>query len=230
MKKRILIYFFLAILIQMDPIKTLFSKLLLSSFYVPVLTGYSRLKSLLASEKELDEIRIELAQCIRERGLITKLEKDTTTSLDVESVILVGYEPFGFPGILTYYPPVGKRGDVLLWKGALAGKVIELNQQAGQAATLFGNIFRIGVMIKDYNGILEGGIPPVVKYIPVEYPIEMGDTVYTSGIGEWRIRGIPIGVVKKVGKDKIFPYFHRIEIKPFFQPHRAYKLVIIKNG
>ena len=230
MKKRLLVYFFLTILVQVRPVKILFSRVFLSTVYVPVLSGYSRIKSLTAAEKEIEEMRKKLTQCITEKGRITGAISDATPADSVMIVTLVSYEPFGFPGILTYYPAVGKRGDILLWKGVMAGRVISIEQGAGQAATLYGSMFRIGAMIGEYNGILEGGIPPVVKYIPVEYPIKEGDTVYTSGIGESKIRGIPIGIVKKVGKDRVFPYFHRIEVKPFFDVHRAYKLVLVKNG
>ncbi|GEM_PF-7011566 len=230
MRKRLLVYFLLGLIIQAKPVKILLSRIFLQTIYVPVLSGYSRVKSMMRAEKELEEINKKLTECIEDRGKIININQNTATSDTPIIVTLVGYEPFGFPGILTYYPAVGERGDILLWKGVMAARVLSIEQGAGQAATLFGSMFRIGARIKEYNGILEGGTPPVVKYIPVEYPVEAGDTVYTSGIGENKIRGIPIGVVTKVGKDKIFPYFHRIEIKPFFEVHRAYKLVLIKNG
>ncbi len=225
MKKLLLIYFLLAILVQIRPIKFLLSRAFLSTVYVPILSTYSRVKSMQEAEKRVIELEKKLARIQVREGRV-----DSVSNRDsVEVVTLVGYEPFGFPGILTYYPPLGKRGDLLLWKGVVAGKVISIEQGAGEAATVYGNIFRLGVVVGEYNGILEGGTPPVVKYIPVEYSVRKGDTVYTSGIGENRIRGIPVGVVTKVEKDRLAPYFHRIEVKPFFDVHRAYKLILLAN-
>lgn len=225
MRKPLLFYFFLALLVQIRPVKLFFSRIFLATVYVPILSTYSKVKSMQEAEKEVVELEKKLAEVMVEQGKI-----DTSEITDsIKVVTLVGYEPFGFPGILTYYPPIGQRGDLLLWKGVVAGKVISIEQGAGQAATVYGNMFRLGVIVGEYNGVLEGGTPPVVKYIPVEYRITKGDTVYTSGIGESRIRGIPIGVVTKVEKDKIAPYFHRIEVKPFFDVHRAYKLILLGN-
>lgn len=225
MKKVLFTYFFLAIVVQLYPVKAFFSRVFLKSVYVPVLFMYSRVKSMQQAEKRV----IELEKKIARMQVVSGKEKGDIASDSIYIVTLIGYEPFGFPGILTYYPPVGKRGDLLLWDGVVAGKVISIEQGAGQAATVYGNLFRLGVLVKEYNGILEGGVPPVVKYIPVEYPVSEGDTVYTSGIGEIKIRGIPVGVVTKVKEDKIAPYFHKIEVKPFFEVHRAYRLVLIPN-
>ncbi len=226
MKKVLLFYFLLTLLVQLRPIKLFLSRVFLYSVYVPVLSTYSKIESMEHAEKDALMLREKLARIVVQNGIVDSTAKPDSLII----VTLVGYEPFGFPGILTYYPPMGERGDLLLWKGVVAGKVISIEHGAGQAATLYGSLFRLGVIIGHYNGVLEGGTPPVVKYIPVEHPINKGDTVYTSGIGEIKIRGIPVGIVKNVGKDRVAPYFHRIEIKPFFDVHRAYKLTLIKNG
>lgn len=230
MKKRLIAFFLLTIFIQIKPIKVFFSKIVVSTVYFPVLYGYSRVQRMLHAEKEADILRKKLSKCIVKRGSVRAQYGDTTLNDSIFVVSIIGYEPFGYPGILTYFPPYGKRGDILLWNGILAGKVISKENLWGKALTLYGNMFRIGVIIRKYSGIMEGGIPPVVKYIPIEYEVKSGDTVYTSGIGESNIRGIPVGIVKKVEKDEIFPYFHKIEVKPFFEVHRAYRLTLVKNG
>ena len=229
MKKLLFIYLLLALLVQVRPLKVFFSRLLLSTVYIPILSGYSKAQSMISAEKENELLKKKLSQQVIKKGDIKAMCQDTALLDSLKVVNIVGYEPFGFPGIITYFPPYGKRGDLLLWNGVIAGRVISTEHGVGQAATLYGNLFRIGVSINGYSGMLEGGNPPIVKYIPVEYTVKKGDTVYTSGIGDSNIRGIPVGIVKKVTEDKIFPYFHRIEIRPFFEVHRAYKLTLVKN-
>ncbi len=223
MKKALILYLLLSVIIQIPFVKKIISFASVNSLYIPVLYTISYAEELKQSREEKRALEKKLSVLLYNKGKL-KSESDTANI-----ATLISYTPFGFPDMMYLFPAKGNPGYLVLWHGYLCGRISGTRKASTQALTIYNELFRIGARIRRYNGILEGGIYPLVDYIPIEYKIEKGDTVYTSGIGDNHIADIPIGTVRYIRKDPLTPFFHKITVQPFFNIHRIKTVCIIPN-
>ena len=68
----------------------------------------------------------------------------------------------------------------------------------------------------------------VLKYVPFDEEVKVGDIVITSGLDMLFAPGIPIGYVTKVDNRKVSGDFQYIEVQPFQDNARMEEVIIVK--
>ena len=86
------------------------------------------------------------------------------------------------------------------------------------------------VVISIFNDLLSGkGLNKcVLKYIPYDERVEIGDIVITSGLDSLFPKGILIGYISKVNKEDT-SLFQHIEVVPFKDTAKIEEVVIIQR-
>ncbi len=114
----------------------------------------------------------------------------------------------------------------------LAGKVIEVSPFSSKIKVLNAPDFYIGVTFENnrYIGIMKGGgilQNCVVDYIPVDAPVNIGETVLTSGESEIFPGNIKIGKVIAFGSSLKDKFFKKVYVKPEFVYSKVKDIFII---
>lgn len=126
-------------------------------------------------------------------------------------------------GIRKGYPVVTPNG--------LVGKVISVNSNYSEIILVTDPNFSVAVRI-DRNrveGILTGkGNSCLLKYIPLEEEVLIGDRIITSGLDEIFPEGILVGAVKSINKKK--GLFQLIEVIPTQPENKIEEVAVIKKG
>lgn len=139
----------------------------------------------------------------RLREILNLKEKRTILNFKVAEV--VGVKPYVFPGeiIIDKGRKDGiKENMIAITKDLfLVGKVEECQETYSKITTLFNTKTRISVILGSTGeiGIIEGGYTPflLLKYIPYDSKVRLGEKVYTSGFSEYYFPGVKIGEVVK---------------------------------
>ncbi|MDD4364036.1 MAG: rod shape-determining protein MreC, partial [Atribacterota bacterium] len=118
------------------------------------------------------------------------------------------------------------------YKG-LVGKIVETKQNNSQVLLLIDQGCSVGAMVQRTReiGVIKGG--PDTSYCYLDYishdaDIKINDIVVTSGMGSTIPKGIPIGQVVAIQKEK-HDLFQRILVKPEVDFNKLEEVFIVKN-
>ena len=167
----------------------------------------------------------------RLREILKLKEKKMLTNFEVAEVI--GVYPYIFPGeiIINKGKEDGiKKNMIVVSKDMfLVGKVEEVRDKYSRVISIFNNKTRISVIVGSTReiGIIEGGYAPFIlmKYIPYDSKVKVGDDIFTSGFSEYYFPGIKIGKVYKIIRDKD-SLFLKIWVKPYIASFNFEEVII----
>jgi rod shape-determining protein MreC len=167
----------------------------------------------------------------RLREIFNLKEKKIITNFKVAEVI--GVYPYIFPGeiIINKGKEDGIKKNMIVFTKDLflIGKVEEVMDRYSKVVSIFNNKTRISVILGSTGeiGIIEGGYAPFIlmKYIPYDSKVKIGDDVFTSGFSEYYFPGIKIGKVYKILRDKD-SLFLKIWVKPYIASSGLKEVII----
>lgn len=114
----------------------------------------------------------------------------------------------------------------------LAGKILTSSESYSRLLLLTDINFSVSVRIQESRkeGILSGtGTRKcILKYVPYEEDMKIGDIVVTSGLDSLFPPGIPVGYVSKVDKRGRGGNFQYIEVIPFQDDTKMEEVTIVK--
>lgn len=119
-------------------------------------------------------------------------ELPTSTAQSVRAMVYSQY-PFGFKNELMVNAGANQgvtQGDPVLYRGVLVGQVTQVWNDGAAVQTIFDTNLRMPVRIgvKGYDGLLEGGLYPVVGSVAKNADVVSGDVVYAA------VAGLPYGL------------------------------------
>lgn len=126
-------------------------------------------------------------------------------------------------GIKKDYPVITPKG--------LVGKVISVSSDYSEILLITDPNFSASVRIERNRaeGILSGkGNKCIIKYVPLEEEVLVGDRIITSGLDGLFPEGIIAGVVKSVNKKE--GLFQIIEAVPIQPENKIEEVAVIKKG
>ncbi len=113
------------------------------------------------------------------------------------------------------------RGEILVDdQGVFVGRITQSTGRFHTARTLYAPGLCVSVQVGAQTlwGLVCGGRPPELLWIPLYASLAPGETLRTSGMG-----GIPegllVGIVTRVETSRIEPGFFRAEVRPFARYH-----------
>ncbi|MCM8804342.1 MAG: rod shape-determining protein MreC, partial [Candidatus Omnitrophica bacterium] len=156
----------------------------------------------------------------RLREILNLKEKKTISNFKVTEVI--GLKPYIFPAeiIIDKGRKDGVKENMIVFTKDLflVGRIEEVKDSYSKVVSIFNNKTRISVIVGSTReiGIIEGGYAPflLMKYIPYDSKVKVGDEVYTSGFSEYYFSGIKIGKIVKISKE-LNSLFLKILVKPY---------------
>lgn len=124
-----------------------------------------------------------------------------------------------------------KTGMPAITLNGLAGKVIFTSSNSSEVLLLTDPNFSVSVRVERTRseGIVSGTGTNlcILKYIPLEEDIMVGDRLITSGTDGIFPEGIKVGVVRKIERKKGF--FQNIEVIPYQPDSKIEEVAIIKS-
>lgn len=170
---------------------------------------------------ELDQSGELISENERLRGLLNFKKKIGFNTISAE---VIARDPNDWLSSFVINKGKGdgiKKDSAVCASKGLLGKVVELGEHTSSVMLLSHPAFKAGGMVKKsrINGIVVGAGKGLVKmkYIPIDAEVKTGDTVVTSGMSSIFPKGIAIGEVISVGKNKTGLYQYAM-IKPFADP------------
>jgi rod shape-determining protein MreC len=114
----------------------------------------------------------------------------------------------------------------------LAGKITGVSSSYSHILLLTDINFSVSVRLQGNRteGVLSGtgSRKCVLKYVPFDEEVRVGDIVITSGLDMLFAPGIPVGYVSKVEKKGRSGDFQYIEVRPFQDSARMEEVIIVK--
>jgi len=234
MKREFFLFLLLSIVVNIPIFKRGLHKILVKTLYYPANETVIFFHNISKAEVERDSLAQQLTE-LKVKCYVETIKQDTLIrKLPYIKGNIMAYNPLGIPRYITLNVKTPLRNANFLALdiyGNLAGKLFKLEDGVIEIITIFNKEFRIGVknVRTGTLGILYGSERPEVRFIPLDISFIKGDTIITAGIGEFRVAGIPIGVVDTVLKDENNPLFKKCKILPFFQPYRNLSLLLRKG-
>ncbi|MCM8833275.1 MAG: rod shape-determining protein MreC [Candidatus Omnitrophica bacterium] len=215
--------------------EVIFFLMLLSSYFVEKNSLKRNFSD--SDTKPVKENLINYEEIIQEnkrlRELLELKEKKLIPNFKVAEVIAV--KPHIFPAEI--FINKGKKDGILennivFTKDIfLIGRVEEVNDSYSKVISIFNKKTKISVIISSTRevGIIEGGYAPflLMKYIPYDSKVKIGDEVYTSGFSEYYHSGLKIGKIVKISRDKN-SLFLNILVKPYIYSYSFKEVIIAK--
>ncbi|MCM8784752.1 MAG: rod shape-determining protein MreC [Candidatus Omnitrophica bacterium] len=169
----------------------------------------------------------------RLRELLELKEKKIISNFKVAEVIAI--KPHIFPAEIFINKGrkdgISENNIVFTKDIFLVGRVEEVNESYSKVISIFNKKTKISVIISSTReiGIVEGGYAPflLMKYIPYDSKVKIGDEVYTSGFSEYYYSGLKIGEVVKISKNSN-SLFLNIFVKPYIYSYGFKEVIIAK--
>jgi len=125
---------------------------------------------------------------------------------------------------------VSKDMSAITPKG-LAGKIFEVTGSYSKLLLLTDINFSASVRLQESRkeGVISGtgSRMAILKYIPYEDEVKIGDIVITSGLDQLFPPGVPVGFISKIDK-KGSDHFQYIEVTPYADDSKIEEVLIIK--
>ncbi|HOK57067.1 MAG TPA: rod shape-determining protein MreC [bacterium] len=213
--------------------EVIFTLMMFFSFFI----GKTSLKSNISnSDIKIDKEKLlnydEIIQENRRlREFLSLKEKKILSNFKVAEVIAL--KPYIFPAEIIIdkgkKDGIAENNLVLTRDIFLIGRVVEVNNSYSRVISIFNKKTKISAIVSSTKeiGVLEGGYAPflLMKYIPYDSKVKIGDEIYTSGFSEYYHSGIKIGKIVKISKDTN-SLFLKIFVKPYISSY-DFKEVII---
>lgn len=125
-----------------------------------------------------------------------------------------------------------KIGLSVITEDGIYGKIVEVQSNKALVQTLFNFNFRVsGMDIRSgVQGIVrwEKGIGCIMEHVPVNFDVQTGDEIITSGLGSIFPKGLNIGKIKEVTTDpsKLFYY---ITLEPACKFAKVTNVFVLKE-
>ncbi|MFN4226575.1 MAG: rod shape-determining protein MreC [Candidatus Ratteibacteria bacterium] len=185
------------------------------------------------SEENLINYEEIIQENKRLREFLELKEKKIISNFKVAEVIAI--KPYIFPAEIFINKGSRdgiKKNDIVVTKDIfLVGRVEEVNEAYSKIISIFNKKTKISVIISSTKeiGIVEGGYAPflLMKYIPYDSKVKIGDEVYTSGFSVYYYSGLKIGQVAKILKDSN-SLFLKIFVKPYIYSYSFKEVIIVK--
>jgi len=206
------------------------------TLYVPLLKVESSLEDLVKIRRERDRLVSENFALLRKLSGYAEIKLDSLwdPEMSVKGVKVLSFDPLGIP--YRIFIEGGERngfkyGDPVIQHSHLVGKIVEVNKNTSTVLTLFNPSLRVGVvdLRSGVLGVLEGGLPPQIDYVPVDADVREGDTLVTSGLGGIFPRGIPVASVSKVKRERGKEMFLFVEARPFIDFSLLGRVEVLKK-
>jgi rod shape-determining protein MreC len=98
-----------------------------------------------------------------------------------------------------------KKGQVVLNEKGLVGRVLEVGEHSSRVLLLSDMNSRVPVMTSNSRerGILTGDNRdnPIMRHLRIDHQVQVGESVLTSGDGQYFPAGLPVGTIKDVDDD-----------------------------
>ncbi|MCS7163386.1 MAG: rod shape-determining protein MreC [Thermodesulfovibrio sp.] len=163
---------------------------------------------------------------------LLNLKEKRKEVVSIAKVIRVGSNKF----FKTFWIDKGleqgvKVGMPVITLNGLAGKIIFTSANFSEVLSLTDPNFSVSVRVERtrVEGVVSGTGTNicVLKYIPLEEDVAVGDILITSGTDGIFPEGIKVGVVKKIERKKGF--FQHIEVLPYQSETKIEEVAIVKN-
>lgn len=126
---------------------------------------------------------------------------------------------------------VQKDMAVITPKGLL-GKVISSSDSYSRVLLITSINFSAAVRVQDSRkeGIVsgKGSGKCLLKYVPFEEEVKVGDVIITSGLDSFYPPGVPVGYVVKVDNKETSGQFQNIEVIPYQDDTKMEEVIIVK--
>lgn len=122
------------------------------------------------------------------------------------------------------------QGMAVVGINGLLGKVLTTTAGSSEVILITDPNFSVSTRIERtrVEGIVSGAVNRcVLKYIPLEEEVLVGDRLITSGLDGVFPEGIPVGVVSSVTKRE--GLFQKIDIIPFQSPQKTEEVAILRK-
>ncbi len=114
----------------------------------------------------------------------------------------------------------------------LVGKIYSVHDYYSEVLLLKDSNFSVAVRLQNSRreGVISGTGNDycLLKYVPPEENVEIGEVVITSGFDGIFPEGLPVGVVSKVKKEGI-EFFQYIEVRPFQSSEKTEDVIVMKR-
>ncbi|MEN2985890.1 MAG: rod shape-determining protein MreC [Thermodesulfovibrionaceae bacterium] len=172
-----------------------------------------------------------LEENIRLRALL-QLKENKKEILTIAKVISKGFNSFSKTiwidkgsahGVKVNMPVINLEG--------LVGKVIYTSSNSSEVLLITDPNFSVSVRVErnQVEGVLSGdGNFCILKYIPKDEDIKVGDRLITSGLDGVFPEGIKVGVITNIERKKGF--FQNIEVTPFQSDSKIKEVAIVKTS
>jgi rod shape-determining protein MreC len=188
--------------------------------------------------KQIDEFLLErtryqeaVLENMRLNALL-QLRESRNDHITAARVLSRGTERWAHVFVLGKGKSDGVSNDMsAITPNGLAGKIFDVSGSYSKLLLLTDINFSAAVRLQESRkeGIVSGtgSGKAVLKYIPEEEDVNIGDTVSTSGLDRLFPPGIPVGVVSKVDKEA-GGHFQYIEIIPYVNNSQIEEVLIIQ--
>ncbi len=227
----------LSLLFLFAPVRDLTSRLLMRTVYAPILTTeawWAEMLTLRQQYRKWLRAWVALNPEIQQRAwahLDSLWQLPQTDRTGVVARILA-FDPMGVPTqiLLNQGALAGVRyGSAVIDAQGLVGKVTRVSPRQSWVSTVYHPDFRAGVVVKRSGvlGVLHGGWPPTVHYMPAWADVRPGDTLWTSGIGDLIPPGLFVGVVVTVDTLETNPFFLKLSCRPAYDFSRTGVVLVL---
>jgi rod shape-determining protein MreC len=204
-----------------------------------VITFFTLKQEYLQKTKELDALKIKEqlfteadAENIRLRSLLD-LKSTESQPIIVTRIIAKSLDKWSDILILDKGIEDGVQKDMAVRSiNGLIGKILSSNKKFSRLNLITDKNFSVAVRLQSsrLSAILSGtgSNNCILKYIPDEETVTIGDKVITSGLDCLFPQGIPVGEVKTVNKSNS-GLFQDVVVKPFENPHKLEEVAVIVN-
>jgi rod shape-determining protein MreC len=125
------------------------------------------------------------------------------------------------------------KGMAVVTAKGLAGKVYSVSNDFSKVLLLKDANFSAAVRLRNSRreGVISGSGDEhcILKYIPPEETVVLGEEVITSGLDGIFPPGLPVGVVDRIKKEGV-EFFQRIDVLPFQSDSKLEEVAVLKRG
>ncbi len=231
------LFLLLALLFLLAPVRQITSRVLRNTVYQPLLRLDQRIASLLTAEQDRRrwlQVFLELSPELQ-REALARLDSLWGVPSSGRIAHALAFDPLGVPQRILI--DRGARdgityGMVLVHRGVLVGKVVQVNPGTAWVNTVFHPDFRVGVasLRTGVLGVLAGGLHPWIQYLPAWASVMPGDTFVSSGVGQLIPPGLAVAVAERVDTLKSNPFYLKVWARPLYDHARSAAFVVLRRA
>lgn len=183
-------------------------------------------------QKERQKYREALLENRRLRGLL-KLRDEKETFVAAAEVVGRGVDRWSHILVIDKGLKDGLRKDMsAVTPLGLAGKILDVSGSYADLLPVTDINFSAAVRLEEsrQEGVLSGtgGTICMLRYIPRDETVKVGEVVVTSGLDQLFPPGIPAGYVSKVNREGRSGMFQYIEVTPYQNDAKLEEVAIVK--